>query len=203
MIEIHIKELPKKGEPLPGGFYAGMLNVSGSVYAIITAPKSLGIYTGEWGPATLIEGAGSVNNGHGNTIALARAKNPMAEWSLSLNIDGLADFYIPARDEREIEYRNLKPTTQANHQGFRIGENPSACRLADRYGYTKALPEQTKAAAFQEGGEQAFDSCWHWTSTQYDAYNAWDQDFSVGGQSVGNKDGKLAARAVRRILVIQ
>jgi hypothetical protein len=50
------------------------------------------------------------------------------------------------------------------------------------------------------------DKCeqsWHWSSTQYSAFNAWVQDFSDGGQNIGYKDRKLAARAVRRILIIE
>ena len=40
---------------------------------------------------------------------------------------------------------------------------------------------------------------WHWTSTQYSAYNAWYQGFSHGGQYWDSKDDKGRARAVRRI----
>ena len=42
---------------------------------------------------------------------------------------------------------------------------------------------------------------WHWSSTQYSARYAWDQYFEDGDQGVLNKDGSLAARAVRRLVI--
>jgi hypothetical protein len=44
---------------------------------------------------------------------------------------------------------------------------------------------------------------WHWSSTQGSADDAWCQDFDGGYQDYDAKDGKLRARAVRRLLVIQ
>lgn len=43
---------------------------------------------------------------------------------------------------------------------------------------------------------------WHWSSTQCSAYDAWLQDFSDGRQTITGKYYKLAARAVRRTLII-
>lgn len=44
---------------------------------------------------------------------------------------------------------------------------------------------------------------WHWSSTQFSAHSAWGQHFGGGLQDVSNKTCSLAARAVRRILIIQ
>ncbi len=43
----------------------------------------------------------------------------------------------------------------------------------------------------------------HWSSTQFSALNAWNQYFEDGHQGINSKGSKLAARAVRRILIIQ
>jgi len=43
----------------------------------------------------------------------------------------------------------------------------------------------------------------HWSSTQYGARSAWFQDFENGDQSFYYKDNQRAARAVRRILVLE
>ncbi len=46
------------------------------------------------------------------------------------------------------------------------------------------------------------DKCapdWHWSSTQYSAYNAWLQDFENGYQRISYKDPERAVRAVRRL----
>ena len=47
-----------------------------------------------------------------------------------------------------------------------------------------------------------FTQAWHWSSTQYSARYAWIQHFEGGTQDVINKDFSLAARAVRRELII-
>ncbi len=43
---------------------------------------------------------------------------------------------------------------------------------------------------------------WHWSSTQYSARYAWFQHFAVGYQCIDDKYTSLAARAVRRELII-
>jgi hypothetical protein len=43
---------------------------------------------------------------------------------------------------------------------------------------------------------------WHWSSTQYSARRAWIQTFGDGYQDIHDKDDSLAARAVRRELII-
>lgn len=45
------------------------------------------------------------------------------------------------------------------------------------------------------------EKTWHWSSTQYSAGNAWGQGFEDGYQGIYDKDGKLAARAVRRLAI--
>lgn len=47
------------------------------------------------------------------------------------------------------------------------------------------------------------DDEWHWTSTQYSADYAWIQDCGYGNQGIHDKGLKLAARAVRSLLVIE
>lgn len=44
---------------------------------------------------------------------------------------------------------------------------------------------------------------WHWSSTQSSAHHAWLQVFEDGTQYIDIKGNSLAARAVRRILIIQ
>lgn len=43
---------------------------------------------------------------------------------------------------------------------------------------------------------------WHWSSTQCSSGGAWCQGFEDGGQGIDGKGGRLAVRAVRRILAI-
>ena len=97
----------------------------------------------------------------------------------------------------ELGYRHLKPTTQENYASFRDGDNPSSIPVG--YPYTEASPAQTAAAAFQKGGDEAFEPEWYWSSTQYSSYGAWTQLFGYGSQYGSDKYRKFRCRAVRLI----
>lgn len=199
---MQISALPSIGSPLEGGFYAGLIRVANETFAIIVAPKAEGehepIAWGEYG--TKIEDADSVFDGRANSIAMAEAGYPIAQWALTLNISGFSDWYLPSRDELEIVYRNFKPTTEENWV-YRHGENMHA--VPPTYAYTAEHPTQTSITAFQADGAEEFADTWHWTSTQFSANYAWCQSFSGGDQDGDDKLNELRARAVRRLLVIQ
>jgi hypothetical protein len=193
------------GTPFDGGFYAGRINVGGAAYALIVAPKPEGEHEdAAWNESRKsVEGAMSPADGHANTQAMAAAGSKLAQWALDLRIGDHDDWYLPAQDELEIIYRHLKPTAEENYIYARSGINLSA--LPPTHPYTRELPAQTAAAAFQAGGEQAFDDVWYWSSTQYAAYGscAWVQGFNDGDQDDGRKSGECRARAVRRLLIIE
>lgn len=195
---------PLLGTAMDGGYYAGRIVVDGQAYALIVAPKA----EGEKKPSQWIAGykdvpgAMSYNDGLANTNDMAEAGSKLAKWARDLRIGGHDDWYIPSQDELEVIYRNLKPTTKENYCWARSGINLSAPEPTRPY--TPDHPAQTLAEAFQEGGEQAFKADWYWTSTRHIASSdlAWCQDFNGGYQgSNGNANGKLRARAVRRLVL--
>lgn len=192
--------LPAIGSTFEGGFFAGRFALDGKVYALIVSPKAQGehddIAYGEYGQE--ITGAGNFNDGMANTIAMADAGSEMARLALNLNIDGHTDWYIPSRDELELLYRNLKPTTSSNYV-YRHGENPSSVPVG--YPYTETSPAQTAVEAFQSGGAEAFEDEWYWSSSQFSALSAWDQDFVDGYQNSSGKSYEFRARAVRRLII--
>lgn len=193
--------LPAIGSPLEGGYFAGLFNLNGETFGLIVSPKALGeLEEASWGNyGNDLPGAISFNDGLANTRAMAEAESELARWMLALDIAGFTDWYLPSRDELEILYRNLKPTTQQNYCSFRDGENPSTEPVS--YPYTATDPAQTTATAFAEGGEEAFAPRWYWASTQCSPYNAWIQVFDAGSQSYGRKGYENRARAVRRFKV--
>lgn len=201
MQTISKNELPALGDALAGGFYAGLIQSGTALYAIIRAPKAEGFHApiawGEYGNE--IEGADSVSDGLANTQAMATAGCTVAQWALSLNIAGLADWYLPSRDEAEIHYRAFKPTTEENWRYGRHGENSSAVPITQKYSATS--PAQTPIEAFQADGPEAFEDRSYWTSTQHGPYDAWIQDFGGGTQYLDDKDDARPAFAVRRITV--
>lgn len=186
------------GTPCAGGFYVGRFVLDGAEYALIVAPKALGEHQptawGEYGQN--IEGARSCNDGRANTEAMAAAGSALGQWALTLDIADHKDWYIPSRDELELCYRNLKPTTQENWACFRDGDNPSSVPVG--YPYTEESPVQTTAAEFQEGGPEAFQPEWYYASTQSSPNAAWIQVFDDGTQNGDRKDDARRAVAVRR-----
>lgn len=193
-------QLPGIGQPLQGGFYTGLIQVGANVYALITAPKKFELERaayGEYGQD--IAEAKSTNDCIANTKAMAEAGGEAAQKVLALDIEGYTDWAIPSRDAAEIQYRNLKPTAQENYCSWRDGDNPSS--IPPGHIYTEESPAQTTVEAFQEDGEEAFEGAYYWTSTQYSAYGAYVQDFSVGSQYYGVKLSERRFRPVRRLLI--
>lgn len=187
------------GTPWEGGFYAGLISYNGDVFAQIAAPKAEGQLPGshEWGKyGTQIAGADSFFDGLSNTKAMADAGLVIAERVLDLRIGGFDDWHIPARDQLELAYRGFKPTTEENSV-YRYGDNPSS--LPPGYPYTLLLPGQTPVELFREGGAEAFDDEWYWSSTQYSATSAWGQYFGGGCQGYACKDYSGRVRAFRSI----
>lgn len=195
-------ELPPLLAALGGGFYMGLLMHNGQPHAVIRAPKAEGHFVdvawGEYGQK--VEGADSYTGGLANTIAMAEAGSELARKILALKIGGAEDWSLPARDQLELCYRAAKPTAEENYT-YRSGENPSA--VPPTHAYTEKLPAQTNDALFQEGGAEAFDDCYYWSSTQYSASDAWYQYFRVGLQTTSGKDNEFRAFAVRMIPVIE
>jgi hypothetical protein len=113
-------------------------------------------------------------------------------------IGGFNDWYLPAKNELEILYFNLKPDTNANNTSSGINPNAVPAR-ASNYG---ATPTQTSNALFQSGGAQAFSTANdYWSSSEYSSSTptAWSQFFFNGNQTFNLKTGSFYARAVRRV----
>lgn len=193
----------KAGDPVGGGFYAGQIRQADGLYILIVAPKDGGEHEDTvWNANTKrVDDARSFFDGEANTIAMGRAGSALGLWAVGLGINGFDDWYLPARDELELVYRNLKPTDQDNYV-WRSGENPSSVPVG--YPYTADSPAKTAAEAFLAGGPEAFDDESHyWTSTQSESYSygAWGQNFGHGFQSYDRKGFEFRARAVRRMKV--
>ena len=193
--------VPLLGTAMGGGFYAGRVVIDGKPFALIVAPKA----EGQLDPSIWIArykavpGARSYCDGLANTLAMAEAGSKLAKQALGLRIGDHDDWYLPAIDEIEICYRNLKPGAGKNSCWARSGINLNS--LPQGAPYTPDSPVQTLAEVFREGGPEAFDLDAYWSSTQHasDSDCAWHQDFSHGNQDYWYTTGKLPARVVRRL----
>jgi len=207
-----------------GGFFAGIINQGGDKWAIIVAPKASGQsstalrYKNTNDPAPAA--TQTLNNGPAATAAMVAAGNstvyPAAHFCNNLTIGGFSDWYLPARDELELCYRNLKPTTQANNTSNRAlssitypeGDDLSADtmgvnRNSEPTGaaYTSGNPAQTSVSVFQTGNTEAFVDDRYWSSSEVSATGAWRQAFNDGSQPHSNKTSLTEVRAVRRVKI--
>ena len=193
------------GQAFGGGFYAGKINVSGTQYYLIVAPKASGENSSRsWGANGVSTGITSVINGPTNSASLAAlgAAYQAATFCEGLTIGGYSDWYLPAKNELEVLYYNLKPGTTANNTSS--GSNANAVSPEPiSTNYSSGSPAQTSAGiGFRTGETNAFASDMYWSSTEYDANAAFRQYFNIGLQNSTGKGGNsLYVRAVRRVPV--
>lgn len=203
-----------------------------SRYRLIVAPKSSGENAGiamKNANTALPTACQTLTEGWLATEAMKNADTstvyPAAHWARGLSIGGFNDWFIPARDQLELCWRNLKPTTDNN---YTTANRPTAAAYnyanlgsygdtSAEYGvnnnsaptgsaYTASVPARTSVAAFQTGGAEAFEygSVYYWSSSDYDASVAWSQDWNSsfpGRQSNNFKTSTARVRAVRRSII--
>ena len=192
------------GAAYGGGFFAGQINVSGTKYNLVVAPKASGESSSRsWGTYGVTTGQTSVINGPTNSAVEAAlgAAYQAAVFAEGLTIGGYSDWYLPAKNELEVLYYFLKATAEANNTGS--GSNTNAVSPEPiSTNYTSGSPAQTSAGiGFRTGETDAFASALYWSSTENVSTNAWVQGFNNGIQGNFGKDYSAYVRAVRRIAV--
>lgn len=191
------------GQAFGGGYYAGKINDSGTQYYLIVAPKATGESSSkQWKTTnTATSGTSSDINGPSNSASMNDASHPAAQFCEGLSIGGYTDWYMPAKNELEVMYYFLKPSTASNNT--LSGSNANAVSPEPiSTNYTSGSPGQTSASAFQTGNSEAFATSDYWSSTQSSgALQGWAQRFSNGDQNRYTKVTALYVRAVRRIAV--
>jgi len=124
--------------------------------------------------------------------------HPAAQFCEGLTIGGFSDWYMPAKNELDVCYYNLKPTTTSNNTSFGVNANAVPARASN---YTAGTPSQTSATDFQITGAEDFGATDYWSSTENSAANGWLQAFGYGSQYGYIKNGYARVRAVRRVAV--
>jgi hypothetical protein len=201
-------------------------------HRVIVAPKSSGENSGvalKNATTDFPAATRTLNEGMRATQAMRDADNatvyPAAHWARNLNIGSRTDWYIPARDELELCWRNLKPVTNNNYTTadrptgaiYNYQSNGAFGDTANTHGtnqnsspsgtaYTTTVPGQVAATTFRTGGAEAFEfgSSVYWSSTEYSASLAWAQYWNSsdpGRQAIDNKANTPRVRAVRRSII--
>jgi hypothetical protein len=197
------------GQAYGGGFYAGKISTAGTGvadYYLIVCPKSSESGFIPWGVEGVTTGATSAINGQTNTatlVALGSAYEA-AQHCNNLNagagLNSYKDWYMPSKNELEVIFYNLKPTTNANNTA--VGANVNAVSPEPyNTNYTSGSPAQTSATDFRSGGSQALTADLQWSSTEFSSGSAYFQSFWTSSISSNGKSTNQNVRAVRRVPV--
>ena len=198
--------LPNIGAAYGGGYFAGQINVSSTVYNLVVADITVGqVFGKQWGPIAVNTGVTSVIDGPTNSASLAAlgANYEAAIFCEGLNTGGYTDWYLPSLNELSVCYYFLKPGTVSNVNYFGSNANAVSPQPVST-NYTAGSPAQTSATNFRTGASsQEFPDDLVWTSTQYDNNNAYSVQFINGNGQSGYKADvtHFYTRAVRRVAV--
>ena len=200
-----VTPIPAIGDSFGGGFFAGQISTAGNSiadYNLVVGPVASAQSSLQWKIVnTSTTGTTSVINGPANSAAMNDVLHPCAQFCEGLTVGGFTDWYMPAQNELEVCYYNLKPSTTSNNTSSGINANAVPARASN---YTSGTPAQTSSAAFQTSGAQAFTSIGtpvYWSSTEDSATTAKEQRFSSGQQDYNSKTVYSNVRAIRRVAV--
>lgn len=190
------------GTLFQGGYYAGRLLIDGKTYAILVCPKANEGDTLAYRTAlTAFAGNVSTFDGPGirdEMIAVGIAQFPAQQWCVNLSIAGYTDWYLPSRDEIELIYRYLKPTTGTNVTN--TGANTVAVPVTGNY--VAGNPVQTASLIFRSTGAQKLESGYYWSATRGNAAtNAGTRRMTTGAIYIDDVTETYAVRAVRRVQI--
>ena len=192
------------GQAYGGGFYAGQIGVSSvATHYLVVGSLSTAQSNLAWKNAlTNTPGADSDIDGPQNTADMVADGNstvyPCAHFCNDLSTGGQTDWYMPAKNELEVCYFNLKPTTTSNNTSSGINANAVPARASN---YTAGTPAQTTATDFQSTGTEDFAAVYYWASTEFSATRSWAQFFDNAYQGGNLKYSSFRVRAVRRVAV--
>lgn len=190
------------GDAYEGGFFAGYISHTADgvpTHGLIVAPAASGYNGGVELSCktsdTSTAGTTSLFDGAANSANMNNASHPAAQYCEGVTIGGYSDWYLPARDELDIAYENLKPSATGNSTSHGTNDYSVPKRTINR---TSGAPAQTSVAAFQSGGPEAFIADLHWSSTEFDEFRAWNTFFTTGGYGGNSKTSLVLVRAFRK-----
>jgi hypothetical protein len=196
---------PVIGQAYGGGYYAGQISTAGNGvadYNLVVGPVASAQNTSKQYKTTLTTTAGttSVIDGPTNSSNMNNASHPAAQFCETLTIGGFSDWYMPARNELEVCYYNLKPTTTSNNTGHGINLNAVPSRASN---YTAGIPAQTSSSDFKDTGAEDFSTTGtrYWSSTETFLTYASVKVFGGGEQYNYPKTNFARVRAIRRVSV--
>lgn len=198
-------EIPSRpiGQFYGGGYYAGSIKIGASTYELIVAPKAAGEGSFKMTDTDMeFSGNTSINDGWATraNIITAGSYNFTAEnIAMAQTINTYNDWYLASKEELEIIYRNLKPSTVNNVTTS--GTNTSSIPTTSNY--TTTNPAQTSVALFRSGGSEQLIEGVYFSATQGPSgLRYWHtKSFITGADSEDLGVNPHNLRLIRRILV--
>ena len=163
------------GQQIEGCTFTGFNRIEHHVYAIIVAPRSTEKLVQLKTSLCTPPGSQSTINGLSNTCSLNTTEHPAAYYCSNLVVDDITDWYLPSKNEIELCYRYLKPTSVLNYSHIpeRIdrltitaANRPNTSSIPTGIQYTACSPGQTILLPFINGSEESFKDKWYWSSTE-------------------------------------
>lgn len=192
------------GQAYGGGYYAGKIKVGSNTYALIVSPKASGEGTLVYRTSgAAFSGNTSTNDGvliQQNMVAAGISDFPAQQAVMALTIGGYNDWYIGAKDEMEVIYRNLKPTTVNNVTNSGINANAVPPTTVN---YTTTNPTRTTVTAFRSTGTEFFVADYYFSATQGPSGPTYvhGKRFTTGGDGEDLSIYDYNIRAIRRVLL--
>jgi hypothetical protein len=191
------------GDAYGGGYYAGQISTAGNGiadYNLVVGPAASAQTSLKWKTTgTSTAGTSSDIDGPTNSANMNNASHPAAQFCEAVTAGGFSDWYMPAKNELEVCYYNLKPNTTSNNTASGINPNAVPARASN---YTAGTPAKTSASLFVETtGVEEFTASDYWSSTEFNSSLAKYQSFNTGVQNNYFKINTYRVRAVRRVAV--
>ena len=185
---------PPLGSAYGGGYFAGQVNDNGTIYNLVIADVTVGqIYGRKWGTYGERTYADSLVNGPANTAQLLVVDRGFLDYQAAIFCNdlvtgGFSDWYLPARNELEVCYYFLKPSTTLNTPFSNYVYHGANANAVDPEPvstiYTTGTPAQTTATNFRTGASsQEFTPAYYWSSSESTVtplYVGLGQNFSDG-----------------------
>lgn len=211
-VPVPVADVSVPGTAVQGGYYFGMIQIGADIYKLIVAPVVARTNALMYKIDTTDDPtANSMNDGLANSNAINDSSHPAAQYCRAFAGSGFNDWYLPAADELELYYRNLKNSSTANQTGARFGrtgnQGENANSIPVGVTYTATVPGATPNSTFiSPSGTQAAANSSYWTSTQATdvVTGALTQNLQNGGQSRTQKNaasGTAYTQPIRRVKI--
>lgn len=189
------------GDAYEGGYYAGQINDGGTIYNLVISPKSGSTNKFQFAKQydSFTSGASSRTNGPANTLSASTSTTNGQTDHLpsnsiyNLTYNGYSDWYIPAIDELQVLYANMKPSSDASNTSY--GSNANSVPPRGNYTANDPLPTSFSYSI-------ALEASTHFSSTQDPGNNRnFLAVYMPNGEIFGQYKKNIShTRAIRRVV---